>query len=95
MTDIPKLNGKGSLAKTLAYAIVVLALAGYSLVKTIEGGSDQNGIALEKRLVTLETVMESLKTIPTDVAGIKVSIEGIKISMEKFEKKLDRQTERK
>jgi len=89
MTDIPKLNGKGSLAKTLAYAIVVLALAGYSLVKTIEGGSDQNGIALEKRLVTLETVMESLKTIPTDVAGIKVSIGGLEKSVDEMKRTLN------
>ena len=86
MTEIPKVsNGKNWLAKGLLQAVIILALAAYGAVMTINKNSGEE-VALEKRLATLESCMKSLETIPTDVAGIKVSIGAIKESIDKLER---------
>jgi len=88
MNEIPKLNGKSWLQKGMLQVILILSLAAYGAVMTLTKNSGED-IALEKRLVTLETVMESLKTIPTDVAGIKVSIGGLEKSVDEMKRTLN------
>ena len=88
MPDIPKLDGKNWLTKGLLQVVLILALAAYGAVMTLTKNSGED-VALEKRLVTLETCMEGLKTVPTDVAWIKVSIGGLKESIDEIKRTLN------
>ena len=88
MTDIPKLNGKNWMTKGLLQVVLILALAAYGAVMTLTKNVGED-VALEKRLVTLETCMEGLKTVPTDVAGIKVSIGGLEKTVDEIKRTLN------
>ena len=79
-------NGKKNwLQKGLLQVVLILSLAAYGAVMTLTKNSGE-GIALEKRLTTLETCMKTLETVPTDVAGIKANVGHLKDSIDKLER---------